>query len=62
VPLGAHAQIEDDILSLNAVVISDDGRHVVRARASGPRAAAAEIGARVAESLLRDGAAGILGT
>jgi hydroxymethylbilane synthase len=61
-PLGAHAHIEDDELSLTTVVISDDARRVVRARASGPRAAAAEIGARAAESLLRDGAAGILGT
>jgi hydroxymethylbilane synthase len=60
-PLGAHARIDADALAIRAVVIAADGRRIVRATASGARKQADALGARVAASLLRDGAGDILG-
>jgi hydroxymethylbilane synthase len=59
-PLGAHALIEGDQLTVSAVVIAPDASRVVRAHATGRRAEAARIGAEVADRLLSGGAADIL--
>jgi porphobilinogen deaminase len=47
-------------MELQAAVCSPDGRRVVRAHAGGSTAAAAALGGRVAEQLIRDGATEIL--
>lgn len=59
-PLAAHATLADSRLSLTALVASEDGGRVLRARASGAPEAADQIGREVAESLLADGAAAIV--
>jgi hydroxymethylbilane synthase len=59
-PLGAYAEIDGDELVVVAVVTAPAGSRVVRARARGARTRAADLGARVAESLLQDGAANLL--
>jgi hydroxymethylbilane synthase len=59
-PLGAHARIDGDHLSIEAVVITADGSRVVRQRAEGRRAGAARIGESVARLLLEHGAEEIL--
>jgi hydroxymethylbilane synthase len=60
-PLGAHARIQGDELSVSAIVIAPDGSRVIRAEAQSQRVDAADVGARVADSLLHQGAADILG-
>jgi hydroxymethylbilane synthase len=60
VPLGAYATIEDDTLTLRALVASVDGSRIVRAETGGPVAQAEDIGTAAARELLDKGAAGIL--
>ncbi|MDE1941925.1 MAG: hydroxymethylbilane synthase [Betaproteobacteria bacterium] len=60
VPLGAHATIEDGVLSLQAFVGSPDGSRIVRAAGRGDATAPVELGETVAEQLLEQGAADIL--
>lgn len=60
-PIGALASpAAGDTLDLVAAVIALDGSRAVHGRASGPRAEAAAIGARVGAQLLADGAGEIL--
>jgi hydroxymethylbilane synthase len=59
-PLGALATIVGSQMELQAVVCSPDGRRVIRAEAGAAIADAAALGQRVAEQLVREGAAGIL--
>jgi len=59
-PLAAHAALGEAGLSLTALVASEDGRRVLRARAVGPADAAERLGREVAESLLAEGAASIV--
>ena len=59
-PIGAHAAVAGDTLELTAVVISLDGARAVRARLAGARGAEDDLGARVADRLLAEGAAEIL--
>jgi hydroxymethylbilane synthase len=59
-PLGAHAALNGDELVVAAVVTAPDASRAVRAGARGQRRHAADIGARVAESLLQEGAANLL--
>ncbi len=60
-PVGALASpIDGDRLELVAAVIALDGSRAVRAEATGSRATAADIGARVGAQLLADGAGEIL--
>jgi hydroxymethylbilane synthase len=61
-PLGAHARIEGDDVSVSAVVIAPDGSRVIRAALQGRRTAARDVGERLAEALLQQGAAEILAT
>ncbi len=59
-PIGAVAVTAGDDLDLHAVVVSLDGRQVVRGRDRARRAEAATLGARLAERLLAGGAGAIL--
>jgi hydroxymethylbilane synthase len=58
-PVGAYAQLIDDQLHLDAIVVAVDGSRSVRAQAtaSGDAAGAAEAGAAVVADLLSQGAA-----
>lgn len=61
VPIGAHAFLsEDDQLTLSAVVISPDGRTLIRRETRGPAAGAAALGAHLGEELLAAGGREIL--
>jgi len=56
--LGAYAVVEGDDITLQAVVLDEDGATVIRARARGPRDA--DVVEAVAASLESQGAAGLL--
>jgi len=58
-PLGAYAEMRDGRLELAALVASEDGRRVLRARASGSDPE--EVGAQAARSLRDQGADAVLG-
>ena len=58
-PLGAYAEMSDGKLSLTALVASEDGRRVLRARAAGSDPE--EVGAQAARSLRDQGADAVLG-
>ncbi len=60
VPIGAYAEIERDSLRLIAAVIAPDGERSVRKSSHGAVADAVEIGRRLGEALLMDGAREIL--
>ena len=60
VPIGVHGTIDGGELALRAVVISPDGKRVVRGRDRGPLSDAALIGGRLGERLLVEGADEIL--
>lgn len=60
IPLGALAELDGVDLNLQAVVISLDGRRALRAQERGNRKAPRELGRRVAERLIEQGAAEIL--
>ena len=60
VPIGAHATISGRELHLRAVVASADGGVIIRQEASGTTAQAADVGARLAEELIENGAREIL--
>ena len=59
-PIGAHAIVNGSALTLSAIVLSLDGAHAVRAKASGPVTEAQRLGTAVADDLLSQGAADIL--
>jgi hydroxymethylbilane synthase len=59
VPLGAHAQVEGDVLRLRAFVARPDGRIVLRAEGSG--GAPEDLGRRVADDLIGRGARELMG-
>jgi hydroxymethylbilane synthase len=60
VPIGAHAVIEAETLSLEALVISPEAGDPIRRRGSGAAVEAVRIGQEVAEELLSSGAQEIL--
>jgi hydroxymethylbilane synthase len=60
VPIGARARVGAGKLSLIAVVASPDGRRLCRSELDGDAGAAVELGRRVAEDLLKQGAAELL--
>lgn len=60
VPLAAFAQIDGAMLQLRALVAEPDGSAIVRSQASGPVAAAEQLGEQVAHDLLAKGARAIL--
>ena len=59
-PIGAHAVVSDGTLALAAVVLSLDGTRAARTDAQGAASEPTLIGTRVAEELLKQGAAQIL--
>ncbi|MGO4884318.1 MAG: hydroxymethylbilane synthase [Bryobacteraceae bacterium] len=60
VPIGAYATVSGNRLSIQAVVVSPDGKQLVRDRSEGPVADAARIGRELGEALLAAGADEIL--
>ncbi|MCZ2073426.1 MAG: hydroxymethylbilane synthase [Bryobacteraceae bacterium] len=60
VPIGGHAVVEDGRVHLRAVVISPDGRQIVRRENSGAVAEAEHVGAELARDILDAGARAIL--
>ncbi len=60
IPIGAWARIDDDQLYLDAVVGSLDGSSIVRGNISGKPEDAADLGFKLANDLLADGADKIL--
>jgi len=61
VPLAAYAEIDHDgLIWLRALVASPDGRTVIRREGRAMPAEAEQLGLRLADELLRDGAADIL--
>ncbi len=61
VPIGVRTTITGDLLELNGMISSLDGRHVLREKLKGVRTDATGLGERVADELLDRGAADILG-
>ena len=59
-PLAAYAMVRGTELYLRGLVASRDGRTIVRAEAAGAIAAPEALGAKLAESLRRDGAEQLL--
>src|SRR5262249_7661348 len=55
-PIGAHAAVSGDRITLTGVVIAPDGSRAARAAVEGPRTDADAIGHRLAEQLLAGGA------
>lgn len=55
-PLAAHAQLINDQLSVYALVATPDGQTILRANARGPITDPENLGARVAQDLLDQGA------
>ncbi|MGB6103670.1 MAG: hydroxymethylbilane synthase [Pusillimonas sp.] len=60
VPLAAFAQLEGDTLNVNGLVAEPDGSRIIRAQASGPAGQAEQLGVRIANELLENGARSIL--
>ena len=60
VPIGAYATMSEDRIHILAIVAAPDGTQVIRANAEGAAADAAQIGARLADDLLKRGARHIL--
>jgi len=58
-PMGAYAELRGGDVTLSGVVANDDGREMLRASTTGPRADAAVTGTRLADTLLARGAAAI---
>jgi len=60
-PVAAFATINDDVLTIDALVASPDGREIIREQSSGSVGDAAAIGTAVARQLLERGARKLLG-
>ncbi|MGB0713982.1 MAG: hydroxymethylbilane synthase, partial [Gammaproteobacteria bacterium] len=60
VPIAGFAELEGDTLSMRGLVGEPDGSRLLRASISGPRADAEDLGKRLADDLLAQGAGDIL--
>jgi len=60
VPIAAHAAVADGRLNLQGLVADLDGRKVIRESLSGSPLEAEDIGRRLADRILSQGAAEIL--
>jgi len=60
VPVGARARVAGDLLKMVAVVAKPNGKSLCRGEISGQAGDAADLGQRLAEQLIRDGADQIL--
>lgn len=61
VPIAGYSELQGDNLWLRGLVASEDGTEVLYAEATAPRSEASELGVRIAEELLSQGADRILG-
>ena len=59
-PIGAHARIDDNIITLAVVVSDPSGVNLIRRRESATAPEAVELGQRVAERVVADGARDLL--
>ncbi len=60
VPIGAHATVKDQQVSLTGLIASLDGTTLLKETVAGPTSKAAELGTKLAESLLLQGGKAIL--
>ena len=60
VPIGAHATVSDETVSLTGLIASVDGTTLLKETAAGPVDRAAELGTSLAETLLARGGKAIL--
>jgi len=60
VPIGARARVTGDALTMIAIVVDPSGKSLCRGEISGQASDAAELGRRLAEQLIHDGADKIL--
>jgi hydroxymethylbilane synthase len=60
VPVGVHAKVLDDILEVEAIILSIDGQEVVKDSLSGAVSDAGKLGQDLAERMLKAGGAEIL--
>ena len=60
VPIGAYATISDDVLDLDGLVGATDGSSILRQQVTGSTSQPEELGIRLAEQLLGDGAQALL--
>lgn len=59
-PIGAHARIDDGVITLAVVVSDPSGVNLIRHRASAAASEAVELGRRVAKRVVADGARDLL--
>ncbi len=59
-PIGAHARIDDDIITLAAIVSEPSGAKSVRERGTAPSSEGIELGKRIAEQMIEKGARDLL--
>ena len=59
-PVAAHASIDGDTLTLRALVVSEDGRKILRETSAGSAGEGAALGRRLADALLARGAADVV--
>jgi hydroxymethylbilane synthase len=57
--VAAHARLEGGEVGMSAIIASEDGRRLLRARATAPAVGAETLGRTLADTLLARGAAGI---
>jgi hydroxymethylbilane synthase len=60
VPIACYATLQDGQLYLRGLVGSEDGSEIIRAESNGPASASEQLGIKVAEDLLAQGAGRIL--
>lgn len=60
VPIGVHAEVENDNVKLEAVIASLDGSKVLRNNITGPAANAADLGRKIGQQMLAEGGEQIL--
>lgn len=60
VPIGVHAEVENDNVKIEAVIASLDGSKVLRNNITGPAVNAAELGRKLGQQMLTEGGEQIL--
>jgi len=60
IPIGAYAQLEDDMVVLQGLVGSLDGKTIIRDVISGPAAQSEQLGQQLAQRLSEQGGQAIL--
>lgn len=60
VPIGVHAEVENDNVKIEAVIASLDGSKVLRNNITGPAATAADLGRKLGQQMLAEGGEHIL--